>query len=51
MIEGAGTVLVGNHYGETVERLKQVATERPVVDLTRLNREMKSNDQYQGICW
>jgi len=51
LIEGSGTVLVGNHYGETIERLKQAATERPVVDLTRLNREMTSSDTYQGICW
>ena len=51
LIEGAGTVLVGNHYAETVERLKKAASERPVVDLTRLNREMTSDDQYQGICW
>ena len=51
LIEGSGTVLVGNHYSETVERLKKAANERPVVDLTRLNREKTSDDQYQGICW
>lgn len=51
LIEGSGTVLVGNHYSETVERLKTAVTERPVIDLTRLNREMTSGDQYQGICW
>ena len=36
---------------ETVERLKLAAKERPIVDLTRLNREMTSDSQYQGICW
>lgn len=51
LIEGSGTVLVGNHYSETVERLKKAAQTRPVVDLTRLNREKTSEDQYQGICW
>ena len=51
LIEGSGTVLVGNHYSETVERLKKAANERPVVDLTRLNREKTSGDEYQGICW
>lgn len=51
LIEGSGTVLVGNLYRDTVERLKQAAKERPVVDLTRLNREMTSDSQYQGICW
>lgn len=51
LIAGSGTVLVGNHYSEAVEQLKVAATERPVVDLTRLNREMTSQGQYQGICW
>ncbi|MEM6306244.1 MAG: UDP-glucose/GDP-mannose dehydrogenase family protein [Pseudomonadota bacterium] len=51
LIAGAGTVLVGNHYGEAVERLKQAADERPVVDLTRLARERTSDETYQGICW
>lgn len=51
LIESSGTVLVGNHYGEAVERLKKAANERPVVDLTRLNREKVSDDTYQGICW
>lgn len=51
LIEGAGTVLVGNHYGEAVERLKKAADERPVVDLTRLARERTSDAKYQGICW
>ncbi|MBD3666052.1 nucleotide sugar dehydrogenase [Sulfitobacter aestuariivivens] len=51
LLEGSGTVLVGNHYGETVERLKKAAGERPVVDLTRLARDKTSDDRYQGICW
>ena len=51
LIETSGTVLVGNHYAEAVERLKQAANERPVVDLTRLARERVSGDRYQGICW
>jgi len=51
LIETSGTVLVGNHYRETVERLKEAANERSVVDLTRLNREKVSGEKYQGICW
>ncbi|MEM7521875.1 MAG: UDP binding domain-containing protein, partial [Pseudomonadota bacterium] len=51
LIEGSGTVLVGNFYRDTIERLKSAAKDRPVVDLTRLNREMVSDSQYQGICW
>jgi GDP-mannose 6-dehydrogenase len=51
LIAGAGTVLVGNHYAQAVERLKRAADEGPVVDLTRLNRDKVSDDTYQGICW
>lgn len=51
MINDAGAVLVGNYYNETVETLKDAAGKRPVVDLTRLNREMVSGDNYEGICW
>ena len=51
LIAGAGTVLVGNSYPETVDRLKQAAATRKVVDLTRLNRTLVSKDGYAGICW
>ena len=51
LIEGSGTVLVGNYYHETVERLKRAANERQVIDLTRVGREMTSDAKYQGICW
>ena len=51
LIESSGTVLVGNYYGETIDRLKRAAKERPVVDLTRMGREMTSDSKYQGICW
>lgn len=51
MINDAGAVLVGNFYDETIDRLKTAAQSRAVVDLTRLNRDMVSQDSYQGICW
>ncbi|MBS0123417.1 nucleotide sugar dehydrogenase [Thetidibacter halocola] len=51
LINDAGAVLVGNYYNETVDKLKAAATSRPVVDLTRLHREMVSKDRYEGICW
>ncbi|MCH2164746.1 MAG: nucleotide sugar dehydrogenase [Marinovum sp.] len=51
LIENSGTVLVGNFYHDAVERIKQAAQRRPVVDLTRVNREMVTNDSYHGICW
>lgn len=51
LIERNGTVLVGNYYGETVERLKSATAKRKVVDLARLNRDMVSEGGYNGICW
>ena len=52
LIERSGAVLVGNYYQETIERLKNATTrKKKVVDLTRLNRDMVSDDSYNGICW
>lgn len=51
LIERAGTVLVGNYYAETVEKLKTASPKRKVVDLTRVNRDMVSGGSYSGICW
>ncbi|WP_347311231.1 UDP-glucose/GDP-mannose dehydrogenase family protein [Defluviimonas sp. SAOS-178_SWC] len=51
LIEGSGAVLVGNYYKEAVDKLKAAASNRPVVDLTRLHRDMVSNGTYAGICW
>lgn len=51
LIEGSGAVLVGNYYKEAVDKLKAAAGKRPIVDLTRLHRDMVSNGSYAGICW
>ena len=51
MIKGVGAVLVGNYYKETIAQLEEASKTRPVVDLTRMNRDMVSEGQYQGICW
>ena len=51
LIEGSGAVLVGNYYKDAVDKLKAAAGNRPVVDLTRLHRDMVSNGSYAGICW
>lgn len=51
LIEGAGAVVVGNYYSETVAKLKAAAKTRKVVDLTRLHRDMVSDERYTGICW
>ncbi|RVT85744.1 UDP-glucose/GDP-mannose dehydrogenase family protein [Rhodobacteraceae bacterium CCMM004] len=51
LIDGSGAVLVGNFYGDAVEKLEKAAAERPVLDLTRMSRKMVSNGTYEGICW
>lgn len=51
LINDAGAVVVGNYYKNTVEKLKSAAGNRPVVDLTRLHRDLVSNGSYAGICW
>jgi GDP-mannose 6-dehydrogenase len=51
LIESAGTVLVGNYYADTVEKLKNATPKRKVVDLTRVHRDMVSDGSYSGICW
>ena len=51
LINDAGAVVVGNYYKDTVEKLKSAAGNRPVVDLTRLHRDLVSNGSYAGICW
>jgi GDP-mannose 6-dehydrogenase len=51
LIDGTDAVVVGNFYRDTVAPLQKAAANRPVVDLTRLNRQMVSGGEYQGICW
>ena len=51
MINDAGAILVGNYYKSTISTLEQAAKTRPVLDLTRMKRDMVSDGHYQGICW
>ena len=51
LINDNGAILVGNYYKNTVGSLEIAAKTRPVLDLTRMNRAMVSDGQYQGICW
>lgn len=52
LIESNGTVLVGNYYQDTIERLKSAtAKQKKVVDLARLKRDLTSDGDYNGICW
>ncbi|MGR3502284.1 nucleotide sugar dehydrogenase [Pseudaestuariivita sp.] len=49
VIEGSDTVLVGNFYKGTIETLGSV--DKPMIDLTRMDRKKVSNGTYEGICW
>lgn len=51
MITASDAIVVGNVYDETVVELSEVAKSKPVVDLTRFNKELVSDGTYEGICW
>ena len=51
LIENSEIVLVGNSYEEAREPLMGAMGKRPIIDLTRLDRSVRSNGTYQGICW
>jgi GDP-mannose 6-dehydrogenase len=51
MIDGSDAILVGNFYSEAIDQLEDAANTLPVLDLTRMKRDMVSHGQYQGICW
>jgi GDP-mannose 6-dehydrogenase len=51
LIEGTDILLVGNNYDEAREPLLEAVGRRPMIDLTRLDRDVRSNGTYQGICW
>lgn len=51
MIHEAGAILVGNFYRDTLDTLEAAAKDRPVLDLTRMNRQKVSGGTYEGICW
>ncbi len=51
LIAGTEIILVGNSYEEAREPLLEALGKRPIIDLTRLDRGVRSNGTYQGICW
>ena len=51
LISGADIILIGNRYEDTLGRLNEAAKSHSLVDLTRINATLRSNGQYQGICW
>jgi GDP-mannose 6-dehydrogenase len=51
LIESSDLILVGNRYDETIAPLSAAAASMPLVDLTRINKSLRSNGVYEGICW
>jgi GDP-mannose 6-dehydrogenase len=51
LISESDVILVGNTYDETTESLNLASKTMPLVDLTRISRNMRSNGRYEGICW
>ena len=51
LIEGTDILLVGNSYEEARQPLLDAVGRRPIIDLTRLDRNVRSTGSYQGICW
>jgi len=51
LIDRSGVILVGNSYEEAREPLLKARDRVPMVDLTRLDRDVVSTGPYQGICW
>jgi GDP-mannose 6-dehydrogenase len=51
LIEGSDAIVVGNLYKEAVGPLGEASESKPMIDLTRVNRELVTGGQYDGICW
>jgi GDP-mannose 6-dehydrogenase len=51
LIDGADVLLVGNRYEETVKPLTEAASGKSLIDLTRIQPDLRSGGRYEGICW
>lgn len=51
LLAGSEAIVVGNLYAEAVDPLCAALSDRPVIDLTRLQPGRISAGEYQGICW
>ncbi len=51
LIDRSEILLVGNRYSETLAPLNAAIGSRKLIDLARLDPNLTSNGQYQGICW
>jgi GDP-mannose 6-dehydrogenase len=51
LIDSSDIILVGNKYEETIGSLNSAASAMPLVDLLRIDKSLRSNGRYEGICW
>ncbi|MEM9787827.1 MAG: nucleotide sugar dehydrogenase [Pseudomonadota bacterium] len=51
LIDGSDAIVVGNMYKDTVDALDVASKSKPMVDLTRINRNRVTGGGYDGICW
>lgn len=51
LIDQSETIVIGNLYHDTMERLQKAASSKSVVDLARIKPAMSSGGAYAGICW
>ncbi|MGR3632029.1 MAG: nucleotide sugar dehydrogenase [Limimaricola soesokkakensis] len=51
LIADSEIVVVGNAYEEAMPALIEAIGHRPMIDLTRVEAQARSNGSYQGICW
>jgi GDP-mannose 6-dehydrogenase len=51
LIEQSDMILVGNKYEETLAPLGVASRSMPLIDLTRIDKTMRSDGNYEGICW
>ena len=51
LIDASDAIVVGNFYKDAIGPLGIASKSKPMVDLTRINRDLVSGDGYEGICW
>ncbi|CAN5191975.1 nucleotide sugar dehydrogenase [soil metagenome] len=51
LIADSDLILVGNRYSETLQQLDDASQQKPLIDLTRIDKTRRSDGRYEGICW
>lgn len=51
LIQMSDIIVVGNHYEESVGPLGKATLSKRMIDLSRIDKGLRSNGLYEGICW